>query len=123
MPSITNRITNEIHVVTQLIRIAAKNGWHPTSVFDGAEWLSVSDAYEAIKAIFSVDASSIKFTSHLDTSDGVVKLVLGNSGASVITDWSSTTSIGFDTFNHQVMHKFGEWLSHNEEDLDNFEIA
>lgn len=113
--NVENRLRNERHAIKALIDIADAGGWNLVGVHDGEEFHKTSRELTVLDHVFSVDESWIQF--HRDDWTVSVFIVLGNSGAEVVADYSAPTSQHLVKFESEVMDDFNEW---NDAHADHF---
>lgn len=78
----------ERQIVRKVIRAMKAAGYLPSQVWDGGEYVSVSNETETLDAVFAVDSATIHFdggAGNNGKSHGVL-CVLGN-GFDVLSDW------------------------------------
>ena len=77
----------ERRVVWNLLVRLGNAGFHPTSVDDGEEVVSVTTLQEAMELVFNLDEARIRFKKS-PSGRGSVLIVLGNDGWDCVSDWS-----------------------------------
>jgi hypothetical protein len=79
------RTIRERRVVWNLFKHLLADGWHIASVYDGDDYVKVTDPKSALEIIFNLDDTTVSFVKAGAQRHGV-KLVLGND-LDVISDW------------------------------------
>lgn len=109
---VDKRIADEKKAVRHLIRTMKKHNWLVVAVNDGEEVVTCRTEMDVMDNVFGVDESNIIFYNKAIDTKHVVAIVLGNSGAEVIADYSYNDANDFATIIQTEVDPYTEKLEH-----------
>lgn len=119
--SVAARQLVEMIIVKKLIDSAAQHGWTLTNINDGDAEYKVDGTQEALGLIFDLDDSQLTFK-RLGKSNWV-RLVMGNDGTDVISDYGDDSKTGGEYALANVIEYIYSWCSRLDAGLSGGSVA